>query len=179
MRKVYCIFLGLLLSPFITSKGLAQQTDNAAYWISPGLGWASFPSGMIALGYEPASNNKVIISRFSVSGEMMQNVEPGIKVKELGLLYGVKAGHFRFAAGLSAVWGNNRGQYISTDPDPLIGTGRRYDYLGYTTVGLPGEIRYLTALKNVGVGITAFGNLNTKRSIAGLNVSFYVGKLRR
>jgi hypothetical protein len=156
----------------------AQNTEHSKFWVSGGLGKANFLSAMVAGGYEPYNRNSVVIGRYSVSGELIPNVEPGIRVVELGLLYGIKAGNFRFSAGLSNVWGNYRGQYLYTDPDPLMGTGRYYEFVKYNTIGIPAEIRYIAALKHVGIGITAFGNLNEKHSFAGLNVSFYIGRMK-
>ncbi|GAA4447599.1 hypothetical protein GCM10023189_04140 [Nibrella saemangeumensis] len=133
---------------------------------------------MVAAGYEFSQIPTVLTARYSVSGELMQMVEPGIKVSEIGLLYGLRIGKFRMSAGLSRVWGNNRGKYLFSDPDPLMGTGQVYEYVPYQTIGLPAEVRYITSLKHIGIGVTGFGNLNAKRSFAGLNVSLYVGRLK-
>jgi hypothetical protein len=60
----------------------------------------------------------------------------------------------------------------------LIGNGRHYEFVRYNKVGVPAEIRYIASLKHVGIGVTAFGNLNEKHSFAGLNLSLYVGRLK-
>jgi hypothetical protein len=166
---------------FIAKNAQAQSSivnKQHNYWLSLGLGKAEFPSAMVALGFEPKHKSAIITARYSVSGEIAQPVEPGIKINELGVLYGIKLGKFRFSTGLSTVWGNERGVYLYTDPDPLWGTGANYQYLGYTTIGIPGEIRFITSAKHVGIGITGFGNLNERRSFIGVNLALYVGKMK-
>ncbi|MBC3789274.1 hypothetical protein [Spirosoma utsteinense] len=166
------VFLG---SPFV-SQG--QSIDDSKFWLSAGLGKTKFIHGMIAAGYKPKDKSSIIISRYSVTGELVSFVEPGLKTSEFGLLYGLKRGKFTFASGLSTVWGRYRGKYMYTDIDPLFGTGQHYETVNYKTVGVPAEIRYITSTKYAGIGITAFGNLNNKNSFAGLNVSLYVGRLK-
>lgn len=174
-------WITLLLVSLWTSTGAIAQdshSQDAHYWLGLGLGKTKFPSGMVSLGYEPAHKNTLVAARYTLSAEILQPIEPGIRVNELGLLYGVKLGKFRLSTGISRVWGNNRGAYLSTDLDPLFGTGHRYAFLGYSTIGIPGEIRFLTSDKHVGFGITAYGNYNQKQSFAGLNVVMYLGKIK-
>jgi len=170
-------FRFLCFLSFINSQTFGQAAAQDSYWLSGGLGKSHLPSLMIAMGYEPKSSPTVLIARYSVNAEFMQAVEPGLKVSELGLLYGLRTGTFRFAAGLSRVWGNDRGKYLYTDPDPLWGSGQHYEFVKYGTMGIPAEIRYYTALKYIGIGVTGFGNLNPRRSFAGINVSVYLGRL--
>jgi hypothetical protein len=133
---------------------------------------------MAALGYEFSTRPTLLIVRYSVNAEILEAVEPGLKVSELGLLYGLRVGKFRFSTGLSSVWGNDRGKYLYTDPDPLWGSGKHYEFVKYRTVGIPAEIRFITSSKCAGVGVTGFGNWNARRSFAGLNVSLYFGRMK-
>lgn len=162
----------------IASASYSQTAQRDHYWLSGGIGKSHLPSGMIALGYEPKNKIAFLVGRYSVNAEMLQAVEPGLKVSEMGLLYGLRTGKFRFAAGLSHVWGNFRGKYLFTEPDPLWGSGERYEFVKYNTIGVPAEIRFITSFKNVGIGVTGFGNLNAKRSFAGLNLSVYIGRMK-
>lgn len=168
--------LFLLLAISLTSR--AQSTENTKFWLSGGLGKARFISGMVAAGYEPKNRNSIIISRYTVDAELIPALNPGLKTSELGLLYGLKSGKFRFSAGLSTVWGRFRGNYLYTDPDPLIGSGEYYEVRNYRTIGVPAEIRYITSLKYLNIGVTAFGNLSDKNSFAGLNISLYGGRMK-
>lgn len=176
MRTYLFFTLFMLLGALSVSQ--AQGTNQSKFWLSGGLGKSQFIHGMIAAGYEPRNRNSILISRYSVTGELISYVDPGLKTSELGLLYGLKSGKFTFSAGLSTIWGRFRGKYLRTSPTPLFGTGQEYEAINYMTVGIPSEIRYLTSTKHVGIGITAFGNLNDKNSFAGLNVSFYAGRMK-
>jgi hypothetical protein len=175
LRSLLVIALGVLP---IYSFGQIQPDPPAIYWVSAGAGWTQFPSVMGAVGYEFKGTNKLLIARVTRSGEILGPADPSLKANELGLLYGLRFGKFRFSAGVSSVWGNNRGRYLYTDPDPLMGSGRTYEFVDYRTIGIPAEIRFITATKGIGIGITGFGNLNQARSYAGINVSIYAGKLK-
>ncbi len=175
MKHHFIALLVLLGSPFI-SQG--QSINDSKFWLSAGLGKSKFVHGMIAAGYQPKNNNPIIISRYSVTGEVVSYVEPGLKTSEFGLLYGLRKGKFSLAAGLSTIWGRFRGEYLRTAPTPLFGSGREYELIKYNTIGIPAELRYITSTRHAGIGITAFGNLNNKNSFAGLNVSVYVGRLK-
>lgn len=175
--KTHLFTIFFLLSGAL-SVSQAQSTDQSKFWLSGGLGKSQFIHGMIAAGYEPRNRNSILISRYSVTGELIPALNPGLKTSELGLLYGLKSGKFSFAAGLSTVWGRFRGKYLYSDPDPLMGSGNYYELNDYRTIGLPAEIRFITSTKHVGIGITAFGNLNDKNSFAGLNLSFYAGRMK-
>ncbi|MBD2751296.1 hypothetical protein [Spirosoma validum] len=98
--------------------------------------------------------------------------------QEFALMYGIKTGKFRLSTGVSNVWGRKRGKYLSAIGAPLFSAEHLYESVRYSTVGLPAEIRFITSTKDVGIGLTAFGNLNAKRSFVGLNLSLYVGKMK-
>lgn len=134
---------------------------------------------MVAAAIEPADTQSAIIARFSVNGELIPPSEPGLKTGEWGVLYGRRVKNFLISAGLSYVYGNHWGRYLYTDPDPFLTSGKVYESVGYKTIGIPAEVRYMATLKHLGIGLTAFGNLNDKRSFAGLNVSLYIGKMRK
>ncbi len=163
----------------VTSVSQAQtDLEKHIFWISPTVGKATFPSAMLSVGYEPATSQSVFVGRYTVNAELFPDEEPGIKLQELGLLYGRRIGNVRVVAGLASIWGNYRGAYIQTDPDPLTGNGREYEFVSYKTWGIPAEVRYMLTSKYVGIGLTAFGTLNQKRSFGGLGVSFYLGKMK-
>ena len=176
MKEYTLSTLFLLMRLSVVSQ--AQSIDHSKFWLSGGLGKTRFISGMVAAGYELKDRRSIIVSRYSVDGELIPTLSPGLKTSELGLLYGLTSGKLSFSAGLSTVWGRFRGKYLYSDPDPLIGSGQYYELRPYRTVGIPAEIRFITSTKHIGIGLTAFGNLNNKNSFAGLNVSFYAGRLK-
>lgn len=173
-----CFTILSLIWSLDTRAQNGSSIQQANYWLSIGGGKTEFPSVMLAVGVEPENKLRVLTARYSLSGELYPAVQPTVKVHELGVLYGVRLGKFRLSTGLSALWGNNRGAYLYTDPDPLFGGGATYEYLKYTTIGIPAEIRFITSTKHVGIGITGYGNLNEQRPFLGLNLSIYVGKMK-
>ncbi|RYE19821.1 MAG: hypothetical protein EOP45_12025 [Sphingobacteriaceae bacterium] len=179
MTKHFALCGAIALLCLTTTIGYSQKADRNNYWFGVGLGKSQFPSGMIALGYEFVNKPTLVTARYTFNGQILSNNVPGIMVSEFGLLYGLKSGKFRFSTGLSGVWGINRGKYLSSDPDPLINGTQIYEKIKYTTIGLPAEIRFITSTKDVGIGVTGFGNLNGKRSFVGLNLSFYIGQMKK
>ena len=161
-----------------TTYSKAQPMPKHNLWFSGGLGKSELPSGMVAFGYEPLSKPSLLLARYVINTQLLSNDQPNIKVNEIGLLYGVKVSKFYFSSGISGVWGVNRGNYLRSDPDPLTYGFHYYEPFKYVTVGLPGEIRFITSTKNVGIGVTGFGNLNSKRSFVGVNLSLYLGRLK-
>lgn len=155
-----------------------SDSTKSLFWVSPTAGSAEFLSAILSIGYEPRNTKSVFIGRYLIAGELLNVVDPGMKTKELGLLYGVKFGRLRAALGISSVWGNRRGAYLFTDPDPLWGTGMVFESLPYRTVGIPAELRYRFVTKYIGIGLTAFGTYNKIRSFGGLGVSLYMGRLK-
>lgn len=178
MIKFFTFNCAITLICLTVSIGYAQKSNLDNYWLGVGLGKSQFPSGMIALGYEFNNKPTLVTARYTFNGEILSENLPGIKVSELGLLYGLRTGKFRFSAGLSGVWGTDRGKYLRSDPDPLINGSQIYEKTRYVTIGLPAEIRFITSIKRLKIGVTGFGNLNAKRSFTALNLSFYVGRVR-
>ncbi|WP_077924195.1 hypothetical protein [Spirosoma sp. 209] len=179
MNRNYTIGGALIVFLLLANAGYSQQFYDNRYWLGLGAGRTSqFPSGMMALGYEFAHKPTQLVARYVLNSEVLSDAQPAIRVNEIGMLYGVRAGKFRFSTGLSGVWGTNRGKFLQSDPDPLLYGSAYYERLTYTTVGIPAEIRFITSTKDVGVGVTAFGNLNAKRSFVGLNLSLYVGQMK-
>ncbi|WP_158600338.1 hypothetical protein [Fibrisoma montanum] len=162
----------------ITNVACSQDASHDKYWFSAGAGKSQFPSGMLAVGYEFKNNPTHLVARYTINTQIFSDIQPNIRVSEIGLLYGIGMGKFRFSTGLSGVWGTNRGKYLYSDPDPLIYGSTYYEPVKYTTIGLPAEIRFITSSKDVGIGVTGFGNWNAKRSFVGLNLSVYVGRMK-
>lgn len=178
MTKPFAFHWTLVLLYLTTTSGYSQKSNLDNYWLGVGLGKSQFPSGMIALGYEFTNKPTLLIARYTDNRELFSNNAPSIMAQEMALLYGIKTGKFRFSTGISNVWGRNRGKYLSVIGDPLLYGEHLYESVRYSTVGLPAEIRFITSTDDVGIGLTAFGNLNTKQSFVGLNLSLYVGKMK-
>ncbi|RYE21198.1 MAG: hypothetical protein EOP45_09900 [Sphingobacteriaceae bacterium] len=178
--KRFCMSVVLpIVFVLISHFSFAQRDHKNNYWLGVGLGKSQFPSGMMALGYEFSNRPTLIVARYTANSEILPDIRPAIRVDEFALLYGIRTGKFRFSTGLSGVWGRNRGQFLWADPDPLIYGSAQHETISYTTIGLPAEIRFITSNKDVGIGVTGFGNLNAKRSFAGINLSLYIGQMKK
>lgn len=178
LLSLVSIFLGLIYYPTLAQKK-PQLYHKNNYWLGLGLGATHLPSGMGALGYEFTDRPTLITARYVDNRQVFSDNIPGVKIKEAALMYGIRTGKFRFSAGLSGVWGVKRGKYLFSDPDPLLYGTNYYESVRYTTVGIPGEIRFISSNEDVGIGVTAFGNLNGRQSFAGLNVSLYIGQMKQ
>lgn len=178
MLKYLTLCFTLILVFLMVDVAYSQGFSQDRYWFNGGLGKSHLPSGMLAFGYELDSRPTLLVARYVLNTEVFSPDQPNVKVSELGLLYGLRVGKFRFSTGLSGVWGTNRGKYLYSDPDPLIYGSTYYEPIKYTTVGVPAEIRFITSLKRVGLGVTGFGNWNAKHSFTGLNLSLYVGRMK-
>lgn len=97
---------------------------------------------------------------------------------DIGLLLGkmVKRRHhiFTYSAGLGYVGGRIRGDFI---PDES-GWGGLQKMKKASSIGIPFEIQYIrTVSANVGIGLTAFGDLNPVQSFGGITLSLHLGQL--
>ncbi|MBC3794661.1 hypothetical protein [Spirosoma utsteinense] len=178
MTKSFAFFWALALLFLTTTVSYAQKADQHKYWLGVGLGKSQYHSGMLALGYEFVNKPTLLIARYTDNRELNSKNAPSIIAQEFALLYGIKTGKFRFSTGVSNVWGRNRGKYLSVIGEPFLYGEHWYESVRYSTVGLPAEVRFITSTKDVGIGLTAFGNLNAKRSFVGLNLSLYYGKMK-
>ncbi|MBC3789225.1 hypothetical protein [Spirosoma utsteinense] len=178
MTKSFAFFWALALLFLTTTVSYAQKADQHKYWLGVGLGKSQYHSGMLALGYEFVNKPTLLIARYTDNRELNSKNAPSIIAQEFALLYGIKTGKFRFSTGVSNVWGRNWGKYLSVIGEPFLYGEHWYESVRYSTVGLPAEVRFITSTKDVGIGLTAFGNLNAKRSFVGLNLSLYYGKMK-
>lgn len=166
----------------IARPSFAQFTNQALsgehrFWLTSGLGKTRFLSLNNGFSFQPRNRNFVLTGRYTVSGEFLSQTTPGLKISDAGLLYGLRVSNFIFSAGLSNVWGVDRGQYLGpAEPGALL-KGDRYEKIHYSTIGIPVEARFMIPFKWVGLGITAYGNLNDGHSFGGLALCVYAGKL--
>ncbi len=175
------LFLSALLAFFSLTKTVsAQEKTPEKYWLSVGAGSGKLANATIAFAYELRNKPTLITARYAYNMEIFtdQDVTPLNTVNDAGLLYGYKAGKFRFSAGLSYVFGTSRGKFLQQIEDPLMYGELLHERKSYKTVGIPAEIRFLTSTRDLGIGLTAYGNLNRERSHVGLNISFYLGNFR-
>lgn len=83
-------------------------------------------------------------------------------------------GWARAAAGVAYVWRTERGEV-----EECFFISCRYRMLASSTVGLAGQVDLVWApWGGFGLGLTALGNLNSRRSFAALTASVHLGRVR-
>lgn len=169
------IALGVLfsLSPEVL---LAQQgpTEPLRYGTFFGLGAGAFPSvgsgakdpGLAATGGIAVEKHR---HRFALRGSVASELLGG-SVSDVGLLYGRKWSGERIDGSLSAGAALVRNQdcaFLGGCDDPT------------TTVGLPLSARFsFRPVRAMGIGLEAFGNLNSSSSFVAGAVVLELGSLR-
>lgn len=173
MRGVYRALIG----SFVVAAGMipgpaggvsAQSVESSTrVWLSASLGvvgargYGAEGAGMLSLNVQKGSHYAV--ARATSIGGQHTSVEDVIaaSVEELGLLYGRRNltswGHTAVGGGLALV-------------DEKVG--------GKTTIGLPLVAEVALQATNLGLGLQAFGNLNTASSFVGVAVTLQVGWMR-
>jgi hypothetical protein len=174
-----CMLLWLNILGTVQAQQFRSGTiaDYSRYWVSAGVGKSRYPSLMGALSFQPQHKNYVLTARYTVSGEVMSEILPGIKISEAAAMGGIRISNFIVSTGVSKVWGVDRGARIGPVEPGSLFKGDRYEKNGYSSFGVPVEVRFMLPVKYVGLGITAFGNLNQNHSYGGLNISIYGGRL--
>jgi hypothetical protein len=181
---------GLLLLAVLTSISVkavepvvvdSLTTDTVTpTWINIGLGFSPDYPVAFNIGLNYQKDKSLLTVRFLVTDEMdLQNQSSSESVWDAGILFGRvlsgKRSKVSFAAGLSYVGGLRKGAFISNDET----WGGYYLLKKRSSVGLPleGHLVYLLS-NNVGIGITAFGNLNLEKTFFGALLILQIGILR-
>lgn len=131
------------------------------------------------LGFARPMHACLLSVRFLMSDEFdLHRQTSSETLWDIGLLLGkmVERGPhlFTFSAGLGYVGGRIRGAFL---PDES-GWGGLQEMKKVSNIGIPMEIQYIRTLSaNVGVGLTAFGDLNPTRPFGGLTLSLQLGQL--
>ena len=156
-----------LISPD-ENENSADQPDISRYmfWsnIGFGIGTEGSFSGVISANFQFDRN--LLTLRNSGTGELF-----GDSINDIALLYGRATANTWYHASLSAGIGYVSGQ----KGGGLLSSGENIS----PTFGLPLEAQvFFKPIGIVGVGVTAFANLNRESSFAGFAITFQLGKLR-
>jgi hypothetical protein len=161
----------------VQTRRAGTIADYNRYWISAGAGHARYPSVLGTLSVQPRSKPFVATARYTVSGEVLSEPLPGVKIAEVAAMGGIRLRNVILSTGISYVWGVDRGARIGPAEPGALFRSDRYEKKEYRNVGLPMEARFVLPLKYIGVGLTAFSNLNRSHSYGGLTISLYAGRL--
>lgn len=164
------------LSSMATDEILVNNYITTKYWLNAGIGKCYFgPTLKLGISYEYNQNIfsfrylKADEFRFSAGGYNFD--EPPLKFYEIAVLYGYPYRTHNmtigFLAGIGYLNGIERGTHIQS---------RLYESIEISQLSLPLEIYFkIEPLKYFSLGITGFGNINTKRSFSGAMIEITIG----
>lgn len=158
----------------LTSVQQASDSGFTSYWLDAGIGVGSPGlAGGVSASYLWGHTLYTVRYVYDHEIALFFTPTPLESAWDVGFLYGMAARNQMFyssaSVGIGVTGGVRRGSYISF---------LDYESDAYTTIGIPlqGEL-FLTPVSFVGIGVTAFGNLNPVRSFGGVLVCLRVGKL--
>jgi hypothetical protein len=178
--KVIFLFLISLFQENLYSQETTYKTADSNYWVDLEIGSSSagFAEG---LGISYQTNNRLISVRVISNSKYGESIGGGNTTPEsildVGALYGLISkrpfGYVSISAGLGLVSGKIHGEYLGN-----INWINTYEEKKVLTFGIPLEAQFfLTPFRRVGVGVSAFADLNPKRTFGGMMLCLQIGKL--
>ncbi|HSL88370.1 MAG TPA: hypothetical protein VK870_03625 [Ignavibacteriaceae bacterium] len=167
--KIFIFVLVLSLSSYLYSQEeCVSKATITKYWISAGIGKCYFgPTFKFSTSYE--YNQNIFQFRFLKANEFQFSTggynfeEPPLKFNEISVLYGypyrVHNMTIGLLAGIGYINGIERGKLIQNN---------MYESIKISQLSIPVEAYFrIEIFDYVGLGITGFGNFNTKKSSIG------------
>jgi len=182
--KRYLLTLLLLLAFRTGYSQASEMADSLNHpvepaWMNVGLGRSLNYPLALNLGFSRPLHSCLLSVRFQMTDEFdLHRQSSSESLWDIGLLLGkmVESRHhiFTYSAGLGYVGGRLRGDFI---PDES-GWGGLQKMKKLSNIGIPIEIQYIrTVSANVGIGLTAFGDLNLVQPFGGITLSLHLGQL--
>ena len=175
----------------LLSVSMYSQTENpvvasdSRIWVGTGAVISNFENGGASGGFggdlNYATGGKLYKARCLYVKEVtfipFEGQPPEGSLLESGLLFGLISPKWKkrlsIAAGISYVGGTK----INEEYDD--GLSSEYVKKDISTVGIPVEAQVLFSFdREVGAGVTIFGDLNSENSFGGITISLIMGKLR-
>ncbi len=179
--KLVFLFLFAVFIRNLHSQENIFINDNPRYWLNAGVGGSSSGlSGGLSLSYEAGKN--LFTFRYIGSSKYGEDKLGGYttaeKIRDIGPLYGRiikgKFGYASISGGINLVTGVKHGEFLG-----IINWVNTYEKIRITTIGIPLEAQFFfTPVSFLGIGATAFANLNPEKSFWGLLLCIQFGKLR-
>jgi hypothetical protein len=156
------------ISDMVTGEDFLNNSAITKYWLNAGIGKCYFgPTIKLGISYE---YNQNIFSirylnafefQFSAGGYIFE--DPPLKFYEIAALYGypyrIHNMTIGFLAGIGYINGTDRGTLIQN---------KLYERIKISQLSIPIETYFkIEPLKYFSIGITGFGNFNTKKSSIG------------
>jgi hypothetical protein len=159
----------------VYNNGWPNETITK-YWLNLGIGKCYFgPTLKLGISYEYNQNIfsfrylKADEFRFSAGGYNFD--DPPLKFYEIAVLYGYPYRIHNMTIGLLAGIG-----YLNGIERGTLIQNRLYEGVEISQLSLPLELYFrIEPLKYLSLGITGFGNINTKRSFFGAMIELSIG----
>ena len=186
MRRFGTIICLLFYS--MTCHGQITDQKNNNYYIDLGIGgfttFNNLSGGTYYIGINRLTNSTHYAMRYRRLSEgsivNFGGPSPSEEYGSIGLMFGKgsskKSYQSHFLGGLGVTGGITRGKYIRT-VQGIFGSIEYYEKEKFLTPSIPLEIGFLVKpSKNLGIGITLFGDLNLTRSYFGIALNLSLGK---
>lgn len=184
-----------------TSDPLAARggDEPTGKHLSVGLGAGSMGTGETGIAFQGAltmprgSSRLLMVRGAGVTEFNIFGPSPAESVWDIGVLYGIRArskwGYVQASAGVAVVGGMRRGERITPPVEcngDLLGciflaalTPVEYESKPFHTLGIPVEIEAgFNLFQHVGLGVSAWADVNGRRAMTGASVGLVVGSLR-
>ena len=184
MKNTY-LLIALFFFAFYKTNAQVIDFKNDAYWLSYGFGMA-MSNGYtddisVVLSLNHTRENTSIKTRFLLVTEFDIFSSSNESIVNLGVLYGkISSKKFlqtSYSYGLGITTISERGDLISNGYGWL--SSGEYEMKTATTLSIPLEVLIdFKPIKFVAIGLTAFADVNIKRSVYGITAILSLGKLR-
>lgn len=179
----YCLIAILVIAVTLSAINFKERDTPFPYhlWFSAGLGAVvTEDTGLTGFNASINYSKNTHILKLRTAGGSSISAEPydGGSAWDIGILYGYGQSfgniHLSYLAGVAITAGyyKNDKYFVEYDPSP------RYEMNDYQTFGIPLEIQLdLNRFRPFGLSLSAFGNINTEKSFAGLSLNILIGRL--
>jgi hypothetical protein len=182
--KIVLSFILLLSVPIFSQTETLNIAPDSRIWVGTGAVISNFENGGASGGFGGdlnfATGGKLYKARCMYVKEvtfiLFEGEPPVSSLWESGLLFGLISPKWKkrlsIAAGISYVGGTK----VLENYDEVNSQDAIKDI---STIGLPVEVQVLFSFdREVGAGLTVFGDLNSENSFGGITISLIMGKLR-
>ena len=176
-RVIYLILICSALSAINFKEG--NKIFPYYLWFSAGLGsmWTEDTDMMNLYSSINYSKNTHVLKLRAIAGGPIQGTFQDEHAGDIGLLYGYRQSFGNISISYLGGIGLTAGEYKGKKDEDFTAY-TKYEMINYQAFGLPLEIQLdLNKFRPFGLSLSAFGNINTEKSFAGLSLNILIGRL--